>query len=343
MWKNCVLKQFWLIAFGLVALAATVRAQQPDEQARIATTETLHVSSQLVLLDASVTNKKTGKVIAGLTPQDFVLSEDGEPQTVSSLSQNMLPLSILLLFDATDTVRPVLYPLALGARRLLTHLHDDDEVSVATFSTHVTTLQRFTTDRPPVIFALGDASDVVDKDKATFIYEDVFEATEIAHKARAKDSRKVEVWLTDGSSNYEDAGMIKAHGEGAPAVLHTKEQAADALSRSGVVVSALIETSSLTTAERAHPEHSRFGDIEAFAGLTGGPVQYAAQTDIVDKFAALLDTLRERYTLGYKPARSKPAGTLCKLQLTLAASFFASHPEMRSKDIIIRTRQSYTR
>ena len=253
MWKNCGLRGGELAALCCVALIASATAQQPDEQTPIATTETLHVSSQLVLLDASVTNKRTGKVVAGLSPQDFALSEDGEPQAITSLTQNTLPLSILLLFDATDTVRPALFPLALGARRLLAHLHDDDEVAVATFSTHVTTLQRFTADRPPVIFALGDASGVVEKDKATFIYEDVFEATDIAQHARSKDSRKVEVWLTDGSSNYEDEGMIKAHGEGAPAVLHTKAQATDALGRSGVVVSALIESSNLTASERAHP------------------------------------------------------------------------------------------
>ena len=115
------------------------------------------------------------------------------------------------------------------------------------------------------------------------------------------------------------------------------------LGKSGVVVSALIETSTLTTAERAHPEHGRFGDIEAFANLTGGPVQYAAQADVVDKFAALLDALRERYTLGYRPSRNKPAGSICKLQLSLNPAFFVQHPELRAKDLVIRTRQSYTR
>lgn len=347
-YKNCAPKAAGILLVLFVLLGcADKSAAQRDEPVNspqpIVTTETLHVTSQLVLLDATVTNKKTGRVLTGLKPEDFALTEDGEPQSVTTLSQNTLPLSLLFLFDATDTVRPVLFPLAVGARRLLTHLHEEDEVAVATFSTHVTLLQRFTTARPPVIFALGDASGVVDKEKATFIYEDLFEATELSAAARSQDRRKVQIWLTDGSANYEDAGMIKAHGEGAPDLLHTKEQAADLLGRSGVVVSALIETSTLTQAERAHPEHGRFGDIEAFAQQTGGPVEYAAQADIVNKFAALLDTLRERYTLGYRPSRPKPPGTLCKLQLTLSPAFFAQHPDLRPKDVVLRTRQSYTR
>ncbi len=332
--------------FALLLLPVRLSAQQDDPrdgQIPVAQTETLHVSAQLVLIDASVTDRNTGRALSGLTPADFVLAEDGEPQTITSLSQSTLRLSILLLFDATDTVRPVLFPLALGARRLLTHLHEDDEVAVATFSTHVTLLQRFTTARPPVVFALGDASGAIDKNKATFIYEDIFEATELMQGARAKDSRKVQVWLTDGSSNHEDSEMIRSHGEGAPTTLHTQAQAADSLGRSGAVVSALIETSPLTAAERARPEHGRFGDIEAFARGTGGPVQYATENDIVDKFAALLDTLRERYTLGYRPSRSKPAGTACKLQLALSPAFFAQHHGLRPKDVIVRTRQSYIR
>lgn len=305
-------------------------------------TETLKVTSQLVLLDASVTDRKTGKVIAGLTPDDFAITEDGVAQHIGSLSQAHLPLSIVFLFDATDTVKPVLWPLAVGARRVLNQLHEDDEVEVASFSTHVTVVQKFTTDRAKVVFALGDASGIYDKERATFIYEDLYEATELAQAATARDSRRVEVWLTDGTANYEEAHVRADYGKGAPAVLRTQAQAADLLGRSGVVVTALIQRSDLTERQH-HDPNSRFGDIEHFAEVTGGPVQYTTAAEIVDKFGSLLDSLRQRYTLGYKPGQAKPAGTVCRLQLTLSPTFFANHPEIKAKDVVIRTRQSYTR
>ncbi|HEY4354281.1 MAG TPA: VWA domain-containing protein [Acidobacteriaceae bacterium] len=330
----------------LLALLCTVTAcaqeSAPMQELPPIRTETLKVTSQLVLLDASVTDKKTGKVIAGLTPDDFAIAEDGVPQHISSLSQAHLPLSIVFLFDATDTVKPVLWPLAVGARRVLNQLHENDEVEVASFSTHVTVVQKFTTDHARIVFALGDASGIYDKERATFIYEDLYEATELAQAATVHDSRRVEVWLTDGTANYEAADIRSNYGKGAPAVLHTQAEAANLLGRSGVVVSALVQRSDLTEHQHNDP-NSRFGDIEHFADVTGGPVQYTTATEIVDKFGALLDSLRQRYTLAYKPGQVKPAGTVCKLQLTLSPAFLANHPEIRAKDVVIRTRQSYTR
>ena len=45
-------------------------------------------------------------------PVPFTLTEDGHPQTLSSVSQDTLPLSLVFLFDLTDTVHPVLQHLA---------------------------------------------------------------------------------------------------------------------------------------------------------------------------------------------------------------------------------------
>ena len=327
---------------GLV-LAVLCAARAPAQDAPVGTTETLHVGTQLVLVDASVANRRTGQVIAGLTPDDFDLREDGVPQTVSSISQDKLPLSIVFLFDTTDTVHPVLWPLALGARRVLSHLRDDDEIAVMTFSTHATLLQKFTTDQRKVVQALADASDVYDKNQATFIFEDVYAATEQAMRSTVPNSRRVEVWLTDGTANFEDADARKSHGRGAPAVLHSKKEATELLLHSNAVVSAVIERTDLTQLQMNTGMYGRSGDVEELANLTGGPVVSSTQTDVVDRFAGLLDSLRQRYTLGYKPIAAKPPGTVCRLSLTLSPAFTLHHPELRARDVLIRTRQSYTR
>jgi len=48
-------------------------------------------------------------------PADFRLYENGVLQRISYFSQDELPLSVVFLFDLTDSVRPVLKPLAEGA------------------------------------------------------------------------------------------------------------------------------------------------------------------------------------------------------------------------------------
>ncbi len=137
--------------------------------------------------------------------------------------------------------------------------------------------------------------------------------------------------------------MRKLHGRGAPAVLHTKKEATELLLRSGAVVSALIEKSDATRREMLLGSDGRSGDVEELANLTGGPVVASTQFDVVDRFAGLLDSLRQRYTLGYKPLEAKPKGTMCRLSLALSPGFALRHPDLKVKDVAIRTRQSYVR
>lgn len=55
---------------------------------------TLRVSTQFVLLDASVERKKPGEAIGDLHVEDFLLEEDGIVQRLTYLSQNRLLLSV---------------------------------------------------------------------------------------------------------------------------------------------------------------------------------------------------------------------------------------------------------
>ena len=295
---------------------------------------TLHVSTQLVLDDASVERKRTGDPIEGLTPADFLLTEDGVPQTITTLSENQLPLSVLLLFDLTDTVHPVLIHLSGGAAAALRHLRPEDEVAVMTFSSHATLVQPFTHDRMTAVEGIDSVSASYDPSEPTFLYEDLWEAVAQSDRTRLPNARKVEIWLTDGSANDQDSGRALAHH--APAFLHDDAAATTALLRSGVTVSTLVERSNL-------PISGHFGDIERLAALTGGSTLHATADDIDTRLANLLDTLRARYTLGYRPSTPKPDGTVCHLKLTLSPAFFASHPGLRPGDVILHSRHEYAR
>ena len=305
---------------------------------------TLHVSTQLVVLDASLQRKKPGPPLGDLSATDFLLEEDGVPQPITSLSQDRLPLSIVLLFDLTDSVRPVLKPLAAGAREVLAHLKPQDEVAVMGFSSRTMLLQDFTTDRALATAAIGLASIMKDED-GTFIHEDMWEAIDEAAKARLPGSRRVLIWLTDGSANAQNGFSQSIMGKRAPAYLHSEQEATDKLVHSGVVTSALIERSAAgdATIGFAYMLGGHMGDINRYADLTGGPVEKTSKADVATRLAELIDELRQRQTLSYKPLQPKPPGTYCKLKLQLSPAFFARHPEIRKKDILIRTQSGYYR
>jgi hypothetical protein len=131
----------------------------------------------------------------------------------------------------------------------------------------------------------------------------------------------------------------------APSTLHSKEEATDKLIHSGVVTSALIERSATTdaTIAAAFLIGAHMGDVNQYAELTGGPVMKTAKPEVATKFAELLDEIRQRNTLGYRPTATRPEGIYCRLSLQLNPAFFARHPELKSKDILIRTKQGYYR
>jgi VWFA-related protein len=309
---------------------------------------TIHVSTKFVVLDAEVENKKTGNLIGTLKSDDFVLSEDGVPQRITYFSHDQLPLSVIFLFDLTQSVRPALASLGGGAREVLGHLKPQDEVAVMVFSSHAELLQGFTTDRSLAADAIGKASNMK-TGEGTFIHESMYEAVEQAMKSTAPGSRKVLVWLTDGTANFENSHTRKTMGREAPAYLHTKEEATTSLLRSGVVVSALIdrtaETDAVMVAADVNPFAmffgARMGDIRKYADLTGGPVLNTSKKEVAGRLAELIDQLRGRYTVGYKPTNVKADGTFCKLELRLRPDTYAELSDRQ--DVVVRTRTGYFR
>jgi VWFA-related protein len=303
----------------------------------------IKVSSQFVVLDALVENRKTGDLVNNLGIKDFQISEDGIPQTISYFSHDQLPLSVVFLFDLTETVQSALKPLAQGASGILSHLKPQDEVSIMVFSSHTELLQGFTTDRALASAAIEKASEMKSA-QGTFIHEDMYEAIDQATKSTVPESRRVLVWLTDGTANFENALTQKTIGQQAPAHLHTKEEATTKLLHSGVVIAALIDRSASTDAFIAMADISplslftggRIGDINKYADITGGPVLKSSGKEVGARLAELIDQLRGRYTLGYKPSTSKLAGSFCNLSVTLT-------PAAQKRDYIVRSERGYYR
>ncbi len=327
------------LIFALAALAQdNPQAQPPDVSAPV-----IKVSSQFVVLDALVENRKTGDPVNNLGIKDFQLSEDGARQTISYFSHDQLPLSVVFLFDLTETVQPALKPLAEGAAGILSHLKPQDEVSIMVFSSHTELLQGFTRDRGLASAAIEKASEMKQM-QGTFIHEDMYEAIDQATKSTVPDSRRVLVWLTDGTANFENSLTQKIIGQQAPAHLHSKEEATTKLLHSGVVVAALIDRSAKTDAFIAMADVSplslftggRIGDINKYADMTGGPVLKSSGREVGARLAELIDQLRGRYTLGYRPSSSEPAGSYCKVSVTLTSA-------AQKRDSVVRTERGYYR
>jgi VWFA-related protein len=325
-----------LIALGLGLVAHRVGLAQgqpsglPDQVFR--------VTSELVVLDAQVLNRKTGLPVASLKPQDFEVFEDGVKQEIISLSQDKLPLSIVFLFDLTDSVQPVLVPLAQGAAEALGHLKPEDEIAVMVYQAKAQLLQDFTTNRDLAVAAIERASTGRrDESEEAYFNEGVFQAAVQSRKATNPSSRRVIVWLTDNVPNVPSHEWV-----------HTEQQALREVFESGAVVCSLLEMSAMSRAFTVLHKHNPMftssrkhfppGDVNHYADQTGGLVLKSSKSEVATKLAELIDRVRSRYSLAYKPSAEQPAGRFCRIEVKL------SRPAAdREGQVLVRARRGYYR
>lgn len=338
---------FLLFSLLVSLLAPFAAAQQtPDTGAPL-----FRVESRLVLLDAIVADRKTGAQLTTLEARDFLLDEDGAPQKIQSFSRDSLPLSIVLLFDLTDTVRPSLKALAASALVALDGLKPSDEVAVMTFSSSTQLLQPFTRDHAAIAAAIRKAAEGKSRE-ATFLDEDVWEAADLARRSTSPGSRRVLVFFTDGTTNRVTS-LSRKISKSAPALLHTRQQALNRLFADDVSVAALIDRSHLTQAVLATDAVNPFAylfsgnpfsnDFARYARQTGGPVLASNNREAAEKLAALIELIRARYTFSYTPSAPRPEGTFCRLHLRFSPEALARHPELRQSRYELRARLGYFR
>jgi VWFA-related protein len=134
--------------------AASAKAA-PNTQAA-PTAGALVTTVNLVTMLASVRDKK-GNLVTNLTKDDFVLQQDGHPQTVSYFSkESNLPLTVGLLVDTSMSQRRVLDQERAASRTFVDHaLRDDrDKAFLIHFDREVELLQDLTPSREKLEAAL---------------------------------------------------------------------------------------------------------------------------------------------------------------------------------------------
>jgi VWFA-related protein len=304
------------------------------------------VDVHVVLVDAQVLSKKARQAARELKKEDFELYEDNVRQQVSSFSQDTLPLSVVLLFDLTDSVRPVLSSLADGALEALQHLKPEDEVTVMTYAASAQVLQEATTDRALAAAAIEKASRM-ESGEAAFFNEGIFQAAEQLTKGKNPSSRRVIIWLTDNVPNIpsEDSVPLRYRKSLNGAMPHTQAEAMHHLLQTSTVVCSLVKQSDDSISGEqglmAHPAERMLhppGEVYKYANVTGGQVIEFKKKELKEKLARLIDDLRMRYTLGYHPSEQKPKGKYCAIKVKLT-------PETRKaiRNVVVEAKQGYYR
>src|SRR5579884_338370 len=303
------------------------------------------VDVRLVQVDAQVLSKKTHRAAQALKQEDFEVYEDNVRQQISSFSQDKLPLSVVLLFDLTDSVRPVLKQLAEGALEALQHLKPEDEVAVMVYAASAQVLQEATTDRALAVTAIEKASHM-ESAEAAFFNEGIFQAAEQLAKGKNPASRRVIIWLTDDVPNIPAESVPARYRRSMPLEkLHSQQDASRHLLQTNTVVCSLLKKSeeSLNGEQNlmVHPAERMLyppGEVYKYAAMTGGQVIEFKKKELKEKLALMIDDLRLRYSMVYHPSGQKSKGKYCAIKVKLT-------PEARKTagDVMVEAKQGYYR
>lgn len=290
--------------------------------------------TELVVLDVEVLEKKTGRAVSNLRKEEFRVYEDKVQQEILHFSRDTLPLSIVLLLDFSGSVQPMMKEIKDAALQALARLKPEDEVAVMAFAMKTQLLQDFSTDKQLSVKTIE-----LSKDEArqlggvTFINEAVYQAATHLSKAANPVSRRVIIAITDNQSN-----QLPHRG-------HSEKQALDELVESGTTVCGIIVRSGLAKVDnvlRYNPMFMLtgkilgFGSIRTYAAKTDGIVVGANKTTLEERFIALINRLRARYTIGYVSSNTSANGKFRKIQLKLAPAV-----EKREGKVAVLTRQGY--
>jgi len=304
------------LLFAIVSVTAVcypVSGQEP--------VDVIKVSTDLVVFDTQVIDKTTKRVIGDLTKDDFEIYERGVKQQVSYFSRDELPLSIMLLLDVSGSVRPILHQIRDGALNALQRLKTGDQVAVMAFASKSELSQDFTNDRALVSKTIEAATANDRLGSGTFLGPALDEAARHMQTAPAASSRRVIIIITDNIAT--SFGMEK----------RIEEKLLD----SGTVVYGLIVRGAIGKVFNV----VSLGQIKAvddYVKQTGGEVFGASKNEVDAKLALVIDRLRARYAIGFRPTTETATDEFRPVEIKLKPV-----PKRKEKPVVLTKRGYYLR
>ena len=307
-----------LILCSVCALAQW-REAKPSEAS-----PTFKANISLVRVDAEVANG--ARPVSGLKKEDFLVHDNGAAQTLVNFGREEVPLDLILLFDVSGSMRPVVEDVASVAHEALAQLKDGDRVGVAYFTKHATMALNPSSNLDRVEDAIRN--DILQQpfEGGTNIHGGIeFCGEKLARLDQQKGSgrRRAVLVITDNKGMYTNR----------------ETQIIEGLWEADVVVSGLIVNSPEGGGMR-YPAGGRGPARMPFPmpgpripGMTHGMNRVAEETGgdclkanrIDQDFPLIMQRLRTRYSLYYAVPKGQP-GEHRRVVVELAGAAKSDHP-----------------
>ena len=289
-WRHCL-----LVLWALFALcAASLLAQQPPA---------FRSGAKTVAVYATVTDGD-GRLVPDLLQEDFEVFDNGKPQPISVFSNEIQPISVVIMLDRSGSMQGNFRLVAAAAEAFIRRLRADDKARVGTFAAKIDIQpEAFTSDQDELIRRLQS-------DLAAGGPTPLWNATDAAITSLAKqDGRRVVLVFTDGMDNPMNFKlnnltlmdvMLRAQREDVMVYAVGLESRTPVGGSPGPFGGRRggFGTMSRTMLQRPDP-----GLATLAAETGGGYFELRRAEDLASTFARVADELHRQYALGFEPAK----------------------------------------
>lgn len=294
--------------------------------------QVIKLSAQVVNVDVTVVEKKTGRLVTNLTKKNFVIYEDGIKQEVTNFRSGEGPMTAVLLLENafnnrywqgyfTPTFAQEIFQAA--ATFVQGFVKPDDHIALVTFSMRPKVVQDFTGDRQRLYQAVQEAY----RDTLNFSEANIWDALSfvlLGGKA---------IQLFDEQAGEQQYGGVEEV-EGHTAVILitlgkdtfsriTYDKTLKIVQRAGVPIFS-VHTGQLFYKKygdsgppeyRLDVEQAR-NALQTFARYTGGayfPMTFESELPAI--MQSIQAMLRNQYSLGYSPTNTRREGKDRKIKV----------------------------
>jgi len=344
--------RLWLL-LSVVLLPLGEAPPRSQQSSQAPQGPTISVDIKMVSMLATVRDKH-GLLIRNLTKDDFVVEQDGHPQTITYFAQDSnLPLSLGLLVDTSMSQRRLLDQERRASHAFIDHAlrEDKDKAFVIQFAYEVELLQDLTSSRQKLEASLeqlgapefsqtgaGDDSNGRGSHHGggTLLYDAVYLASnELMKKKRG---RKALIILSDGvdrgsKETLQDSIETAQRADTLVYSILFADKDEGYGSRGGYG-GGHVGSGGMGGGHRHYPQESRPDGkkvLEQISRETGGRYFEVSKKETIDQiYTAIDEELRNQYSLGYTPDKVDAAPGYHKIHLTV-----------KQKDLVVQTREGY--
>jgi VWFA-related protein len=192
---------------GAAQQPVATQTPKPGAPIEVDEGEVLTVDTNLVTLNFSVVDRKSGRGVQNLIGGDFKVFEDGTEQQITHFEAANAPFDLLLLVDLSGSTAHVADLIHASARRFVDSVRASDRVGVVAFAAAPRVVSPLTSDKPLLRTRIDEMGAPQGDTK---LYDAINYAIEYLSDNSPRARRRAVVLLTDGL----DSALPNVQGEG---------------------------------------------------------------------------------------------------------------------------------